>query len=226
MKEKIEDIARVRNAALAPWTGSISPEALEKLDIFIGEQLGWSARIHTVGKKNAGAALAAQIRDSLMMLRFARGFFIEHTEGGGFSGPIVDIGTGYGFPGFVWKLVDDGLRLTLVERKEKAAIFLERLVSSMKLNGIRIVNSDAEKDETLGLFRLFTSKAAGRLGRMLPLAMKLLENGGLYITIKERDWRWEIEGAGTAGMNFLEEEAVPEGGGYLVAFRKRDFSAR
>lgn len=226
MKARDEAIAQVRNAALAPGIGHLSPEALEKLDVFIGEQLRWSTRIHTVGKQNAGAALAVQIRDSLLMLRFARGLFIEQPRGGGFSGPIVDIGTGYGFPGFVWKLADDGLCLTLVERKEKVATFLERLAVSMKLTGIRIVRGDAEKDETLGLFRLCTSKAAGRLDRMLPLAIRLLEIGGLYVTVKERDWRWELENADAAGMEFLEEEIVPEGGGFLVAFRKRELRGR
>jgi 16S rRNA (guanine527-N7)-methyltransferase len=154
------------------------------------------------------------------MLRFARDLLAAEKGPGAFAGPVIDIGTGCGFPGFVWTIGDDGLPVTLVERKEKAATFLERLAFSLKLDGLEIVRRDAEKDEIPGLFRVLTSKAAGRLGKMLPIAAKLLEPGGLYITVKERDWRWELEEEEAPEMNFLKEETIDGNRGTLVAFRR------
>lgn len=220
MMERDETIRKVLDAALSGWPGELSPETREKLHLFIGEQLRWSRVIHTVGRNDAEKALADQISDSLAMLRFARALVAAEKGAGAFAGPAIDIGTGFGFPGFVWKIVDNSLPVTLVERKERAATFLERLAFSLKLAGLEIVRCDAEKDEIPGLFRVVTSKAAGRLGKMLPLAAKLLEPGGLYITVKERDWRWELEKEDAPEMNFLREEMIDGGRGALVAFKR------
>jgi len=221
MMEREETVRKVLDSALSGWPGELSPEVRGKLHLFIGEQLRWSKVIHIVGKNDAEKTLADQISDSLAMLRFARALFAAEKGAPAFTGPVIDIGTGFGFPGFVWKIVDDDLPVTLVERKEKAATFLERLAFSLKLAGLTIVRRDAEKEEIPGLFRVVTSKAAGRLGKMLPLAAKLLEPGGLYITVKERDWRWELEEEKATEMNFLKEEVIGESRGALVAFGRR-----
>jgi 16S rRNA (guanine527-N7)-methyltransferase len=218
--ERDETIRKVLDTALSGWPGDLSPEAREKLHLFIGEQLRWSKVIHTVGRNDAEKTLAEQISDSLAMLRFARALVAAEIGAGAFAGPVIDIGSGFGFPGLVWKIVDDDLPVTLVERKEKAATFLERLAFSLKLAGLEIIRRDAEKDEIPGLFRVVTSKAAGRLGKMLPLAAKLLGPGGLYITVKERDWRWELEKEEAPEMNFMKEEMIGGSRGALVAFRR------
>jgi len=218
--ERDETIRKVLDTALSRWPGDLSPEARGRLHLFIGEQLRWSRVIHTVGRNDAEKTLADQISDSLAMLRFARALIAAEKGAGAFTDPVIDIGTGFGFPGFVWKIVDDDIPVTLVERKEKVATFLESLAFSLKLAGLEIVRRDAEKDEIPGLFRVMTSKAAGRLGKMLPLAAKLLEPGGLYITIKERDWRWELEKEEASEMNFLKEEIIDGSRGALVAFRR------
>jgi len=220
MMERDETIRKVLDTALSRWPGDLSPEARGKLHLFISEQLRWSKVIHTVGRNDSEKTLADQINDSLAMLRFTRALLAAEKGAGAIAGPVIDIGTGFGFPGFVWKIVDDDLSVTLVERKEKTATFLERLAFSLKISGLAIVRRDAEKDEIPGLFRVVTSKAAGRLGKMLPLAAKLLEPGGLYITVKESDWRWELEKEEVPEMNFLKEEMIDGDRGALVAFRK------
>ncbi|MCU0638278.1 MAG: class I SAM-dependent methyltransferase [Candidatus Krumholzibacteria bacterium] len=218
--ERDETIRKVLDTVLSRWPGELSPGALGKLHLFIGEQVKWNKVIHIFGRNDTEKTIADQISDSLAMLLFARELLAEKKGPGAFAGPVIDIGTGFGFPGFVWKIVDDGLPVTLVERKEKAATFLERLALSLKLDGLEIVRRDAEKDEIPGLYRIVTSKAAGRLGKMLPIAAKLLEPGGLYITVKEKDWRWELEKEEAPGMKFLKEETIEGNRGALVAFRK------
>ena len=244
MMKRDETIEKVLDAALSQWHGELSLEIRGKLQLFIGEQLKWIKIFHTVGRNEAEKTLADQIRDSLEMLQFSSAIFVDETGSGVVPGAgaveragavshdgrnegtgagecrVVDIGTGFGFPGFVWKIVEDGLDVTLVERKERAATFLERLAFSMKLSGLAILRCDAEKDEIPGKFHVVTSKAAGRLGKMLPLAAKLLEPGGLYVTIKERDWKWELEGIKTPAMALLKEKTIDGDRGVLVAFRK------
>ena len=41
---------------------------------------------------------------------------------------VVDVGTGGGFPGMIWKLLDRELEITLVERGARKAAFIERVV--------------------------------------------------------------------------------------------------
>ena len=98
----------------------------------------------------------------------------------------ADIGSGYGFPGIVWKIIRPDIDITLFERKEKAALLLERIIRNLDLSGIR-VEGEAKIGSEHEPFCLVVSKAAGRLSSMLPLAEELLTPSGSYVTIKEKD---------------------------------------
>lgn len=213
--DKIMDMVSGRAAA---WFGE---GILEKLRLFASEQARWSRKMHLVSRGRLEETIARQIVDSLMMLRFARkveGRIDPAGKGSPDDCRILDIGAGFGFPGIVWKIADGSLKMTLVERKEKAAVFLELLVARTGLDRIDILLADAGRDEIPGRFGLVVSKAAGRLGTLLPLAADLLDEGGAYITIKEKDWEWELEEAQDSPMKCTAREEIPGRRGFLLAF--------
>lgn len=58
---------------------------------------------------------------------------------------LVDVGTGAGFPGIPLKIVYPNTHVTLVESVGKKAMFCQRLVSKLGLEGVEIIHARAEE---------------------------------------------------------------------------------
>lgn len=163
-------------------------EPPEKLREYVDELVKWGGRIHLTGRERMADTIAEQISDSMIMLELAG----EGTR-------IADIGAGAGFPGIVWKLANPGWDVTMFERKERLASFLERTTAILGLDGISVRAEEAAPNTEGGPFDVVTSKAAGRLDEILPIAAGMLRRGGVYVTAKGKGWEKELEG--TAGFS-------------------------
>jgi 16S rRNA (guanine527-N7)-methyltransferase len=179
-------------------------EAPAGLEAYVRELVRWGERIHLTGRERMAEAIASQISDSLIMLELA-----------GEGGLVADIGAGAGFPGLVWKLARPEICLTMFERKERLATFLERTASLLGLEGVSVRAEEAAPGTGGGRFDVVTSKAAGRFGEMLPIAAGMLRRGGLYVTAKGEGWEEELGGVG--GFSLRERKTLRGGRGEAVA---------
>lgn len=200
-------------------TGLISPRAVEPLRRFVSEHVRFSRNLHLVGRKRYERSLAEQILDSLLLLKLAED---ERASGTAAEGAVraADIGAGFGFPGLVWKIVRPEILVTLFERREKASLFLERMNRALGLEGIEVELGDAYGSEREEGFEVVASKAAGRLGEIAPLAARLLVDGGVYVTVKGKDWAGEMGKARIEGMRLSGRGELPGGRGVLLAFSR------
>jgi len=118
---------------------------------------------------------------------------------------VVDIGSGAGFPGIPMKLIVPGLRLTLLEPRQKRVAFLHRVRAELGLEELAILHMRAENAaETPQLsthFDVATCKALGRLDVEVALAFPLLHRGGYLIAAKGEPRAEELE----AGRKKAEE---------------------
>ena len=178
--ERIEDLV-ARSLAKAGFS-DLAPAARQKLEGYAKEVSLWGERMHLVGRSRIGGNLELLILDSLLLLRAA-------PESAREARKTADIGSGAGFPGIVWKIVRPDLDITLFERRLKAGLFLERIVTLLGLEGIRVVAEDAAGWREAGVFDLVVSKAAGRFRDVLPMAERLLAPNGAYLTIKGLGWK-------------------------------------
>lgn len=207
---------------------NLDPGAGRKLLAFIEELSGWGRRVHLVGKGSLGTNLEAQILDSILLLdaaiaRLSKAGEPAATAAGAFSagsGRIADIGSGAGFPGIVWSILLPGASLTLFERRAKQQAFLDRTIALLGISGARIAGEDAGRYAGAGEFDVVTSKAAGRLAEMAPIAGKLLREGGSYVTIKGGFWRGELDAIAGTGLGLLDEIDLPHGRGHAVILRR------
>ena len=175
-----------------------------KLREYVGELAKWGERIHLTGREKMADAIAAQISDSMAMLDLAG------------EGPAVaDIGTGAGFPGIVWKLARPQWSIVLIERKERLATFLERTVALLGLEGTEIRAEDAAFCREEDAFDVVTSKAAGRLEEILPIARRMLKKGGVYVTAKGEGWEGELGDA--SGFSICGRASLKGGRGEAIA---------
>jgi 16S rRNA (guanine527-N7)-methyltransferase len=183
------------NSMTAESSESISPivqslvsrfPVLDKngLSLYLSDIVSWNRRIPLVSRKNTISVLKRLVIQSLLF----REFIVEHCSSpAAFAETrIVDIGTGAGFPGLIWKMIDPGSNLTLVERNQKKATFLQREVVVLGMDGVEVVEIDAHvasaRLDLKGSFDLAVSFAVGGVERVSPLVDPFLRPGGWYAT--------------------------------------------
>ena len=86
----------------------------------------WNARTNLTAIHDAPTAMVRHYRDSLMALPYLTG------------GPIVDFGSGAGFPGMVLAIARPDWQVTLVEPRRKRVSFLEVARARLELHNVRV----------------------------------------------------------------------------------------
>ncbi|WP_338969729.1 16S rRNA (guanine(527)-N(7))-methyltransferase RsmG [Spiroplasma endosymbiont of Labia minor] len=123
---------------------------------------------------------------------------------------IMDIGTGAGFPGIIWKIFFDNIDLTLVESNTKKCLFLEQLCKLLNLQNVKILNMRVEEisSKEYEQYDLVVSRALAKLSIFMEIASQFLKINGLLISMKGINWPKEIEELNNSeelvGLQFLK----------------------
>ena len=159
-------------------------ESLAGLDVDATVRERLSRYVELLLERNVGmnltaarepAAVAGHIADSLTLAPFV-------------ADPLVDIGSGGGFPGIPLALAT-GVRVTLIESVAKKAKFLAEVATALELP-LRVIcmrAEDAGRAPALrAQFASATARAVGSLPTVLELAVPLLAVGGVAVLQRGR----------------------------------------
>ncbi len=159
-------------------------------------------RMNLTAIRDLDTAMSLHIIDSLTPV----GELAEAPEG-----PLVDLGSGAGFPGVPLAIVS-GRQTTLVESIAKKARYLEDTVRSLGLDRqIRVFAGRAEAlaRQEAGLSAAVTARAVASLPALVELASPLLSAGGKLFAMKGKPEPSELEaGRAAAGLTGMEFEGV------------------
>jgi len=140
-------------------------------DLLIAE----SARYNLTSLRDPQAIEQRHFGESLALL-------LALEEAGVFASPAIDIGTGAGFPGVPIKIVRPEIELTLLEATRRKAEFLEKLVASLGLKSVSVVNARAEELAHDPAYReryaLALARAVAPLRVLVELSLPFLRRGG------------------------------------------------
>src|SRR3954447_19145941 len=124
---------------------------------------------------------------------------------------IVDLGSGAGLPGLVLAIARPEAEVVLVESVGKKCALLERTVSALELENVRVVCARAEELEEEP-FDVVTARALASLSVLCEYAAPLLREGGSLVAWKGAvDAREDADGlhaASVLGLERLEVRAV------------------
>lgn len=111
---------------------------------------------------------------------------------------IIDIGSGGGFPGIPLKLVNDSLKIDLLDSLNKRVKFLNEVISSLKLSDIRAIHGRCEelgrKDTYREKYDIAVSRAVANMRTLSEYCLPFIKLGGYFIAMK-----------GPSGIEELEE---------------------
>ena len=103
--------------------------------------------------------------------------------------PVLDVGSGNGFPGIVFSILYPEVRFYLCERNQKKAEFLQHAKFVLNLSNISVLNKDVRDVE--GSFKLIFSKATASTKDVLELLKDKIHKEGLLFLWKTSDWTEE-----------------------------------
>lgn len=111
------------------------------------------------------------------------------------NGQLIDIGSGAGFPGICIAIAFPNLKVTLLEPLTKRYNFLNIVKDALRLNNVEIINERAEDlvESKRSYYDLATARAVSKLPILLELTLPLIKVNGLFIAMKGKQAKEEIE---------------------------------
>ena len=136
----------------------------------------WNERMNLTAITDDEGILVKHFLDSALALRLARP-----------TGSVIDVGTGAGFPGVVWKLLCPDLRLTLLDSLQKRLTFLETVCAALGIEAA-LVHARAEdggRDPALReRFDCATARAVAGMNVLSEYCLPFVKTGGVFAALK------------------------------------------
>lgn len=190
---------RVRQL-LEPFGLNLPSGQLNQILTYLDLLLRWNQKINLTAIRNPEECVARHFGESLFLAR--------HEE---LRGSLLDIGSGAGFPGLALKIPFPELAVTLLEPVAKKRAFLKEAARVCGFNQVAVRPERLEefvRTAPPASFNSATSRAVGKLERLVPQAAQCLEPGGSIFLWLTRD-----QGVGIAsiesGVAWGEPRPIP-----------------
>jgi len=125
-------ICRLLEEGSAKLNIRLNDTDIDNLRVYCNQLIHWSRKMNLIGRRlSLEQFVENHFLDSLTLLSLLDGDKVH----------LLDVGSGAGFPGLVCKSVRPILQLTLVEPRLKRVSFLNHIVRTLELTGVRVVAS-------------------------------------------------------------------------------------
>ena len=140
------------------------PDKAHQLLTYLQMLLEWNKSMDLTAVTDKEEVLDRHFLDSLILLK--------HPEY--LKGPVLDLGTGAGFPGLPLAIFRPDLSFTLADAQNKRLKFLEAVIAALELENVTLVHSRAEDMGRSPAFRETFGTCVARAVASLPVLCEYL----------------------------------------------------
>ncbi|XOZ32708.1 16S rRNA (guanine(527)-N(7))-methyltransferase RsmG [Halomonadaceae bacterium KBTZ08] len=173
---------------------SLTPEAVERMLRLLDLLEKWNRAYNLTAVRERHAMCARHLLDSLALVPWLG------------TGPLLDVGSGGGFPGLALALHSPARQVTLLDSNSKKTRFLTQCRLELGLDNMQVVQARVE-DWQGGPFPQITSRAFASLAEMMPMTAHLLAADGEHLAMKGPEASTEVE-ALPPGWRLLDDNRV------------------
>lgn len=177
-------------------------EKVEKLFAFKDIMLEWNEKINLTSITDEREVFIKHFLDSATCI--ATGHIKKGMD-------VIDVGTGAGFPGVPVKILEDGIKITLLDSLKKRINYLGEVVEKLKLKDVELVHGRAEEAGKNKRYRenydIVLSRAVAAMNILCEYCLPFAKVGGYFLCQKGPEIKDELKEA---------ENAVKELGGELA----------
>lgn len=170
---------------MQPNCAHVSRETLGQLEQYAELLAKWNRKINLVAPSTLEQLWERHIWDSYQL--------VEHIPP---NATIHDLGSGGGLPGLVIAIARPDCPITLIERDQRKAAFLNQVALTLGLRHVRVVNSDIT--DVTSQADIVTARALATLDTLCALAHPLLLNDAICLFPKGENFATEVVTAKTA----------------------------
>jgi 16S rRNA (guanine527-N7)-methyltransferase len=162
-------IARLLEPFLATGPG-LSSGQLASISMYIDILIRWNRRINLTAIRGAEEVVTRHFGESLFA---AAALFPDPAA----PIPVVDVGSGAGFPGLPLRIWAPKIRLSLIEANQKKATFLREVCRALAFTDVDVlaVRAETVQPREAGLVTL---RAVEHFERILEVSSELVRPGG------------------------------------------------
>jgi 16S rRNA (guanine527-N7)-methyltransferase len=146
--------------------------AVPKLLQLVGLLGKWNRTYNLTAVRQAEQIVSVHLLDSLAVA--------PHIDGG----PVLDVGSGGGFPGLPLALARPELQLTLLDSNQKKSAFQRQAVATLGLTNVEVVCERVERWRPARAFQCIVSRAFSDVADLVAGAAHLLGAGGVFAAMK------------------------------------------
>lgn len=165
------------------WFPDLDPAVRARLKKYHDELLKFNKTVNLVSPKTIFVADALHFADSILASQL-----IAKSEP---ISEIYDFGSGNGFPGLVYALLQPKTKVNLVEVDGRKSEFMKHVASVLELRNtevhIRAVESLPEKSVQFAMSRGFAP-----ISKAILVSRKIFKKGGSYFHLKSEEWATEV----------------------------------
>lgn len=187
---------------------NLSDRHIQLIETHADQLVLWNKKINLTAIKTPEGIAEKHFLDSL-----AAALFIKNND------PVIDLGSGGGFPGLPIKIMHPEIPVTMVDASRKKVNFLKHVIRTLGLQGIDAVHSRVEDlhhdPQFSGQFGCVISRAFTELENFVDLAVPFLSKNGCICAMKGKNADKEM-------TQKIQDEYLINSNTYQLPFEKSD----
>ena len=148
--------------------------------------LEWNQKINLTSITEENEIMLKHYIDSLECIKYVKE-----------SSSLIDVGTGAGFPGIPIKIINNNIKLTLLDSLNKRINYLSEVINNLNLSEVNCIHGRAEEvginPEYREKFDIATARAVANLNVLVEYCLSFVKIGGIFICMKGPECKDEIE---------------------------------